>query len=415
MNNQGDGLLVGKIQYPLELVRDIIEAFEAGETKASLSRKYDIPVGTLAYWIERSSDIGIAEENTSIRKKNQRLQDKNRMLTKAYREGDRYDNAIEELLSKIHENIKTLQPTITPKQQGGTDGRYAGIIQLSDVHFNECVHDVGGNSYDFSIAGKRLRKHVLESMRLFDAYGVKNVSLCLTADMYNSDRRLDEILSNADNRAKGFLLGYDIMRQLVAELAAKYDLTVASVCGNEGRIDQIREYGEHRATNNFDFLLHEFLMRTFPDCNFVFQHPNHCILSIMGMNILMVHGDNRYAKDPDKMAREQVTKIIRGNGIRVDYVISGHIHQAYISDTFSRSGSTVGNNAYNFDGLLLSGRASQNCYIIDGVENCIHAHKIDLQDYSRIEGYDITRQLEAYNSKSVEKGRPKTAIHTVVI
>ena len=61
----------------------------------------------------------------------------------------------------------------------------------------------------------------------------------------------------------------------------------------------------------------------------------------------------------------------------------------------------VGANDYSEKALNLSGRASQNCYIFydngnrDGI-------KIDLQNYDE-KGYDITKDLEAYNSKSHNK------------
>lgn len=405
-------------KYGPEFIDKIIGLYESGGVPEKLAREYDIPSNTIRYWIKHFSDADTAAENIGLRKKNQKLTDQKRIQTKAYRETDRWENAVGEWLRELKEEIGNLGAGRKLSPHKKTKGTYTGIIQLSDVHFNECVHDVGGNSYDFTIAGKRLRKHVHHAMKWFDAYGVKSVALCCTADMFNSDRRLDELLSNANNRAKGFLLGFDIMRQLVCELADKYHVTVASVCGNEGRIDQIREYGEELASNNFDFMLHECLDRAFEKVKhvqFVYQQANYCILDVNGMNIMLLHGDNAHAKQTRKMATENMAKFIHGLGVRIDYVLSGHIHEAYISDLFARSGSTVGNNAYSWDALNLGGKASQNCYIVAPEGRAIHGMKVDLQDSEHFEGYDVTPQLEAYNSKSAIKNSKPTVIHQVVI
>ena len=77
-----------------------------------------------------------------------------------------------------------------------------------------------------------------------------------------------------------------------------------------------------------------------------------------------------------------------------------------------RSSSMVGANDYSEKALNLGGRASQNAYVFydsgnrDGI-------KIDLQNYDDI-GYDITKELEAYNAKSNIKGKQDKVILKVV-
>ena len=100
-------------------------------------------------------------------------------------------------------------------------------------------------------------------------------------------------------------------------------------------------------------------------------------------------------------------------GIKIDYVIFGHIHSARVGDNFGRSSSMVGANDYSEKALNLNGRASQNCYIFysngnrDGI-------KVDLQNVQE-DGYNIDKSLEAYNAKSSEKRRKKTTIFEVVV
>lgn len=84
------------------------------------------------------------------------------------------------------------------------------------------------------------------------------------------------------------------------------------------------------------------------------------------------------------------------------------------SDQYSRSLSLVGSNTYSENALNLSGRASQNFYVLhqsggfDGI-------KIDLQNTENIEGYNIQARLEAYNTKSADKCHRQETVFKVVI
>jgi UDP-2,3-diacylglucosamine pyrophosphatase LpxH len=100
-------------------------------------------------------------------------------------------------------------------------------------------------------------------------------------------------------------------------------------------------------------------------------------------------------------------------GVKLDYIIMGHVHSASVGDNYARSASVAGANDYSDKGLNLTSRASQNCYIFyengnrDGI-------KIDLQNVPK-KGYDIDDSLVAYNAKSVNKSRTKTRIMEIVI
>jgi hypothetical protein len=74
----------------------------------------------------------------------------------------------------------------------------------------------------------------------------------------------------------------------------------------------------------------------------------------------------------------------------------------------------VGSNVYNENTLHLAGRASQNLYVFYKSGNR-DALKIDLHDVQQIEGYDIIKELEAYNAKAHEKAHESKVILEVII
>ena len=84
-----------------------------------------------------------------------------------------------------------------------------------------------------------------------------------------------------------------------------------------------------------------------------------------------------------------------------------------ITDNLSRGSSLVGSNAYSENALNLTGRAAQNIYIF--TKEGRHDISIDLQDTFNYEGYDIKKELEAYNAKSLKKTAQNKTIFQVVI
>ena len=80
----------------------------------------------------------------------------------------------------------------------------------------------------------------------------------------------------------------------------------------------------------------------------------------------------------------------------------GHKHSARIGDTYARCGSLCGGNSYSEGALNLNSRASQLLGIFYG-DKTNEVLKVDLQDVSNIDGYDIVEKLVAYNIKSENK------------
>ena len=192
-------------------------------------------------------------------------------------------------------------------------------------------------------------------------------------------------------------------------------MTVASVTGNEGRVDKEPGWNEAMATHNYDYTIHKTLALLFEDTpvNFMFGDPMEQVVEVGGLHILMLHGHSIAAK---ANMTDVITKIIgkwSAQGVKIDYVIFGHVHEASIGDIYSRSSSLVGANAYSEHGLHLISRASQNIFVIDALKN-INGYKIDLQNTGDV-GYDIDAKLAEYNAKSSGKLKEQHVIFSITI
>ena len=278
---------------------------------------------------------------------------------------------------------------------------------------NELV-DLETNKYDFSIASKRCKYFVKKAIMYFKSQNISNILIAQTGDLLNSDRRLDELLSMATNRAKATFLAVDIFQQVIIELNQHFNVSVASVTGNESRVKQEWGWSKMLASDNYDFTIFKTLEYLFKDSevNFINGDPTELVVEVAGQNLLLLHGNGAIKGG----LSTSVTKIMgryTARGTKIDYCIFGHVHESSISDIYSRSSSMVGSNDYSEKGLGLAGRASQNCYIFykngnrDGV-------KIDLQNYDN-DMYDIDKSLESYNAKSHDKVSKGTTIFKVVV
>ena len=358
------------------------------------------------------ADHDIIKENVRLAKQKQGAQDKNRIFNKAFREHARIENALEEYNKELIKLFDNNRLSITAGKFKSSK-KAVGVIQFSDVHFNELV-ELENNRYDFRVASSRTRYFVDKAKKYFKTAGVTNVVMALTGDLMNSDRRLDELLNQATNRAKATFLGVDILQQAIIDLSKDFNLTIASVVGNEGRANKEMGWSNIVATDNYDYTIFQCLRYLFRHESVKFLHgdPSELVINVATQNLLLMHGHGSLRGKLDTSINQIVGRYSL-KGIKIDYVIFGHVHSARIGDNFGRSSSMVGANDYSEKALNLNGRASQNCYIFysngnrDGI-------KVDLQN-AKEAGYDIDKSLEAYNAKSSEKRKKKTTIFEVVV
>ena len=358
------------------------------------------------------ADLDIVRENVRLSKQKQKAQDNNRIYNKAFREHARIENAVEEYTKKLVALFEKNELSKTTNKFK-VNSKAVGVLQLSDVHFNELV-ELENNRYDFRVASARVRHFVNKAKSYFKTANVSNVVMALTGDLMNSDRRVDELLNQATNRANATFLAVDILQQAIMDLNEDFNVTVASIIGNEGRANKEMGWSKIVASDNYDYTIFQCLHYLFRDSCVKFIHgdPSELVINVAGQNLLMLHGHGSLRGKLDTCVN-QIAGRYSLKGIKIDYVIFGHVHSARVGDNFGRSSSMVGANDYSEKALNLNGRASQNCYIFydDGNRDGI---KVDLQNV-KIKGYNIEESLEAYNAKSAKKGKHKKTIFEVVV
>ena len=349
-------------------------------------------------------DKDVIVENVRLAKQKQSAQDRNRIANKSFREHARLDNALSEYNKQL---IKVFEKHQIPKltHVKTKSSKAVGVIQISDTHFNEEVN-LPNNKYNFEIASKRLRTYIRKAKVYLKASGVKEVLIAFTGDLMNSDRRLDEMFAQATNRSNATFISVQLLKQVIEDVRKDFKVSLACITGNESRVKDEIGWDDYIASDNYDFTIYNILRFLYRDTDVDFilsKDATEVVVNLAGMNLLMIHGHGSIKAKHETSITQIKGRYASGRDVKIDFVISGHIHSARVGDTYGRSSSLVGANAYSEKNLNLEGRASQNIYVfyknktIDGI-------KIDLQHYDD-KGYDISKELQeyAYNSKSDAK------------
>ena len=384
------------------IAQHLIDKYHFNTTKESLRRPIK---AIIKYYI---ADKEIIQHNILLQNRSQKQADLNRIKNKSFREHSRLENALVEYNKALIDLLKR-ESLKTSIKQHTSKGKQAIIVQIADTHFNELV-DLKNNKYDFEVASKRLQKFAHHIKEYAKFYNVSEIFIAISGDLINSDRRLDEKLSMSTNRAKATFLGVHLLKHFILDLNSVANISVGCVSGNESRAYEIG-YIDMVATDNYDFTIFEMLRLLLPNINFITSGALELVVEVNGHTCLLIHGHQLKNMQSDKIAKV-MSKYAR-NGIILDFMMCGHLHETKITDMFARSSSLVGANAYSENALLLSSRAAQNIYIMKDKER--HDIRIDLQHTKGFNGYPINKELSSYNAKSLDKSLKKQTIFKIVI
>ncbi|MCK9279255.1 MAG: transposase [Melioribacteraceae bacterium] len=401
----------------------LIDLVSSGYGRYTVAREFGIHPSKARRWIDKirnekqpTTNTEDAEVIIKLSKTTQNLMDKNRIERKKTRENYRITNSLEELTEKMIELLNEKSFSINTVTHKEKPDDVVAIIQLSDLHLNELIDNVGGNSFSFEIASSRLKMFAQKIKQYLIPVGVTHVLIAMTGDIINSDRRLDEVLNQATNRTKAMFLAIDILVQFIKDLNENFNISISSVSGNESRVGL--EYGSSDAvmSDNYDYAIHNMLKYLFvnsPGISFVTGNCVECLVNMNGQNVLLIHGNGCIQSGATEKSVAQIKGRYASRGVIVNYVIFGHTHSAQIGDQYSRSSSLCGSNAYSEKSLNLAGRASQNIYLFysNGLRDGI---KIDLQVNTE-DGYPFDKELISYNSKSDKKTHLQESVFSVVI
>jgi len=361
-------------------------------------------------------DEAMSEHSEKLQSRIQKGLDLRRIERKAFRDTSRLSSALEEYNVELISVLKEKGKEMVTKKHKVKEGSPVMALQLSDLHLNELVN-IKSNKYDFYVASQRLKMLADETISLGKHYKSSKLVIAVLGDLLNSDRRLDELLSMATNRAKATQLAILLLSQFLQHLNKHFNITLSGVTGNESRAKQEFGFGEILATDNYDFTIYDTLRIMLGDkdgFHFNMMQANEALIEIYGKNFLLVHGHQLGNSGDIQKKIQQVMGRFNKYGVQIHYVFAGHVHNAYVSDYFSRNASLVGSNSYSEEALNYVSWASQTLHVIKA-NGAINSMRVDLQEAYDYSSYPMEKHIDAYNAKSANKARPEHTIMKIVV
>lgn len=307
-------------------------------------------------------------EKTRIEKKRlyfQRLEqgkykDQERELKKHHKDSFLMDKLIENLKLKEANPIRVVRRDFATTEN-------QGVMQISDLHFGTKV-ELFENKYSKEIAKERLEKLFAIAIDKFNKYDIEKVSIMFTGDMSNVLIHKDKEKAQESARTVAMLELSDILAQLINNMVEKgFVIEVSGILGNESRLSDEFSSIDKVSVDSMDYVLYQMLrLRLMNNVGVVFV--NNCdklsdIIQVQGKNILLIHGDT-IRGDINKSVNFLKLKYLE-KGVRVDYVLFGHIHEPLIACGWARSGALVGADSYSSHKLNIPiSHISQNIGIV---------------------------------------------------
>jgi len=380
---------------------------------AAAAKVLGIPKSTLYDHINKDADMKRYRQEVKDLQKRRDVANTNRRQA---RKNNRVENLVETLESEMIKLLKDNKIKPGKTEHIPRNGNSLGIIALNDLHINEVIN-LPNNKFNLEIASRAIHKHVRMCLREFKAYDVSKVLFTFLGDLVNSDRRMDEALTNATNRSKAMLVAAQVLSSAIADVSQYYPVMVASVVGNESRVNKDLGFVDAIASDSYDLAIHRIMENMFDGNDRVEFLPMddslECVIECAGRHILLHHGHT--AKGG--LLNDTTKRISRyaAQGINLDLVLSGHIHESCIADIYARGGGLPGANAYSEKGLNLRSRRSQNSYILEEGQTGWHGFKHDLQDVGDFEPYPFNESLDSENSMYDQVDRQGTTVFKIVI
>ena len=314
----------------------------------------------------RDTPLFSEEEQDKSTRDRQRTLDLARIDRKLFRSDARTINSLEDTFEAMYSRLGQTKVKRKPYIEKVRQNDPVGILQLSDLHFNEVVN-LKHNKFNTEIAKERLDQYFYNATKYLIRNGVKHIIITFLGDIINSDRRFDERLTNAATNAEALVEAYNYFCDTIENLYREFHITdIYSVVGNESRLDKDLSMIDKLLVNNFDFIFHMMLKRYFKGVINVhdmdYENSIERVIDINGYNLLLTHGfTTKMNQKPYEVLKNAKTRHPEING-----VVLGHYHSPLISIDFSRNGGLPGANSYSLNTLGIPYESpSQNVLIIE--------------------------------------------------
>lgn len=374
-------------QHKLLMEKEGFLDSEVSEGYRQLIKSYQVSTGTIESK-EKHADIVATSKLASIKEATGELfytkrevQMESLKLNRLKRELTLFGVIAEEIREALINELNEVIPTYAYQPRLSGKGRM--VVFLSDWHIGATVDNVLSNSYNLSIAKKRIAKYLSKIKKIAREEGITDIDVVCLGDMTEgvSMRNVTQSYEAEFPLAVQIVKAYELVRDFIVNLSEKHNVTYRGISGNHDRMNGKKEDNIDGDSTIFviNFMIKEFVEAKEAERIQYFEadHINYSVqLDINGIKIKAVHGDN-----------EKGNKLLATHGdiddTNYNVIAMGHLHHFHVREVGRNKfeayfGSLQGVNNYALKGKFLS-NASQGIIVINEY-NEIEIRRIDLQD-----------------------------------
>lgn len=249
-----------------------------------------------------------------------------------------------------------------------TKGRM--VVFLSDLHVGAVVVNINGNSYNFDIAQKRMKKYLDKIVDLAVANNVTTIDVVSLGDIteHVNMRKTSQAFETEFHMSEQIVKAYELIRDFLVNLTMYFNVTYRGITGNHDRMSGNKE--ENIDGDSSTFVVN-YMIKTFIE-NADISRMEYCetgrinhstVLSINGVVIKCVHGDF------ESRSASKISAHMAQDGVVYNVLAMGHLHHYNVTEVGLNQfeayfGSLKGQDTYAMRGKFGSG-SSQGVIIID--------------------------------------------------
>lgn len=303
--------------------------------------------------------LEIEDSKIELEKEKIRMRDQRRIMNVKLREMAR----LEHLKNYLEETVEEIQPIKLPKVKKKKKSDNEAMVVISDEHIGMKI-DSKFNTYNIEIAKERLAKLQKETMNKVEKEGIKKLYIAHLGDGIHGAIHTTARIESEENVIQQIITLAYMLESFVEEFVQKgIEVTFCSVAGNHTRALPNKKESLGTA-ENFERLLTVFLGKAFNQFDNYKQIDDEegiIVLDIKGKTVVLVHADL------DK-GNGVVTKLNDMLNLSIDYIFTGHVHNAFYKEHGNAVqfgvGSLCGLDQYAISGRF-SGRPSQMILTFD--------------------------------------------------
>ena len=298
-------------------------------------------------------------EKIELQKQQVRMRDQKRLMNTKLRELAR----LEHLENYLKETVEEIEPINLPKIKDKNKSDNEAMVVISDEHIGMKI-DSKFNTYNIEIAKERLAKLQKETMDRIEKEGISKLYIAHLGDGIHGAIHTTARIESEENVIQQIITLAHMLESFVEDFVQKgIDVTFCSVAGNHSRAMPNKKESLGTA-ENFERLLTVFLGKAFNQFDNYSQIDDEegiIVLDIKGKTVVLVHADL------DK-GNGVVTKLNDMLNLSIDYIFTGHVHNAFYKEHGNAVqfgvGSLCGLDQYAISGRF-SGRPSQMILTFD--------------------------------------------------